>query len=208
MSRGRAWHAFRWCTRCAPGISVVLLVLLTLVASWRDPHLATKRKDSSGDAGPWAQGHKHAAGIKHDHGYEYAMSASISYARQLFAYYSVFVHVMALVFPIRACWAVWHVNKGLRRVKPVRRPKRAANRARAASKVLYEGSLSTSCSFRSASESPPSEHDAEHEFRSGMAVVHAILLPNYCEDIDNLRETLEVLACHAQAVQSYDVSCP
>lgn len=36
-------------------------------------------------------------------------------------------------------------------------------------------------------------------------VVHAILLPNYKEDIDTLRETLEVLASHAQARTSYDV---
>jgi hypothetical protein len=38
-------------------------------------------------------------------------------------------------------------------------------------------------------------------------VLHAIILPNYKEDIDTLRETLDVLACHSQAASSYDLSC-
>jgi len=37
-------------------------------------------------------------------------------------------------------------------------------------------------------------------------VVHAIIIPNYKEEIDTLRETLDVLASHPQARYSYDVS--
>jgi hypothetical protein len=36
-------------------------------------------------------------------------------------------------------------------------------------------------------------------------VVHAIIIPNYKEDSDGLRETLDVLASHPQACASYDV---
>jgi hypothetical protein len=36
--------------------------------------------------------------------------------------------------------------------------------------------------------------------------IHAILIPNYKEDIEVLRETLEVLASHPQARAQYDVS--
>lgn len=39
-------------------------------------------------------------------------------------------------------------------------------------------------------------------------VVHAIIIPNYKEDVDGLRETLGVLASHPQARVSYDVSSP
>jgi hypothetical protein len=39
-------------------------------------------------------------------------------------------------------------------------------------------------------------------------VIHAIIVPNYKEDVDGLRETLDVLASHPQARMSYDVSIP
>jgi hypothetical protein len=37
-------------------------------------------------------------------------------------------------------------------------------------------------------------------------ILHAILIPNYKEDIDGLRETLDVLASHPQSRSTYDVS--
>ena len=37
-------------------------------------------------------------------------------------------------------------------------------------------------------------------------VIHAIVIPNYKEEVDSLRETLDVLASHPQARDSYDVS--
>lgn len=39
-------------------------------------------------------------------------------------------------------------------------------------------------------------------------IIHAILIPNYKEELDGLRETLDVLASHPQARSSYDVSIP
>lgn len=38
------------------------------------------------------------------------------------------------------------------------------------------------------------------------SVVHAIIVPNYKEEMDTLRETLEVLASHPQAREVYDVN--
>lgn len=44
---------------------------------------------------------------------------------------------------------------------------------------------------------------------SPCSIIHAIIIPNYKEELDTLRETLEVLASHPQAHYSYDVSsCP
>lgn len=39
-------------------------------------------------------------------------------------------------------------------------------------------------------------------------IIHAILIPNYKEELDGLRETLDVLACHPQARYQYDVRNP
>lgn len=39
----------------------------------------------------------------------------------------------------------------------------------------------------------------------GHQVVHAIVVPNYKEEVDTLRETLDVLASHPQARDSYDI---
>jgi hypothetical protein len=37
------------------------------------------------------------------------------------------------------------------------------------------------------------------------SIIHAIILPNYMEDIETLRETLEVLASHRKAKLQYEV---
>jgi len=37
------------------------------------------------------------------------------------------------------------------------------------------------------------------------SIIHAIILPNYMEDIGTLRETLEVLASHRKAKLQYEV---
>jgi hypothetical protein len=46
-----------------------------------------------------------------------------------------------------------------------------------------------------------SEDDAE-------LVIHTIIIPNYKEDVDILKETLDVLASHPQAKYTYDASWP
>jgi hypothetical protein len=40
------------------------------------------------------------------------------------------------------------------------------------------------------------------------SVIHAIIVPNYKEELDTLRETLGVLGCHPQARTSYEVFSP
>ena len=45
--------------------------------------------------------------------------------------------------------------------------------------------------------------DSEYEDE---LLVHTIILPNYKEEMDTLRETLEVLASHQLARSSYEVS--
>jgi hypothetical protein len=47
--------------------------------------------------------------------------------------------------------------------------------------------------------------DAKFRVKDG-AVVHAIVIPNYKEEMQTLRETLLVLSSHSEAQSSYDVS--
>ena len=46
---------------------------------------------------------------------------------------------------------------------------------------------------------------SESEEPTATNVIHAIIIPNYKEEIDTLRESLEVLACHPHAAITYDV---
>ncbi|RFU24815.1 hypothetical protein B7463_g11527, partial [Scytalidium lignicola] len=47
--------------------------------------------------------------------------------------------------------------------------------------------------------------ETELEYGNELNVIHAVLIPNYKEDINGLRETLDVLACHPQAPYQYDI---
>ena len=75
----------------------------------------------------------------------------------------------------------------------------SSSKSRKGSEVGYEESVSSDSSDSMAlSTLNDDEWDEE-------PLVHAIILPNYKEDLDTLRETLDVLACHPQASSSYEV---
>ncbi|KAG5754456.1 hypothetical protein H9Q70_002907 [Fusarium xylarioides] len=69
--------------------------------------------------------------------------------------------------------------------------------------------ISNSNSPASSTTSEAGDYDPEY-YTDGVPgaydnVVHVIIIPNYKEDVDTLRETLDVLASHPQAHYSYDV---
>jgi len=105
--------------------------------------------------------------------------------------YTTFVHFLGLLFPLRASWALWTLTKRL---------KGALYRQQASTK-RYPNSYEES--FSSSSESEASFELNERFYPEKL--LHAIIIPNYKEDIDTLRETLEVLADHPQASAEYDV---
>jgi hypothetical protein len=126
----------------------------------------------------------------------------------IFASYSFFIHFLVTMFPFRACWAVWDITRSLKHVlrsKKLREP--------CPKRKLSTHSLS---SAETVTASRPSVASSDTEdFDSGYFAdvepevtqqFHAILIPNYNEDLDVLRETLDVLACHPQARAEYDVS--
>jgi hypothetical protein len=109
-------------------------------------------------------------------------------SQHVFVFYTTFVHFLAFLFPFRLCWGVWSLTRSLKKVTnrpdihPLRRPS-------------YDSELdgAKNCYV----EAVPLDSSNE--------VLHAIIVPNYKEDLDTLRETLDVLACHPQASSNYEV---
>ncbi|OAA73165.1 hypothetical protein ISF_00066 [Cordyceps fumosorosea ARSEF 2679] len=188
---------FAWFSRRVGGLSLIALLILTY---WVLSHEYTAARrliaPDSSDKTP-ASRFSYGAGIW-------------SYA---FAYYSLFVHFLVFIAPIRACMAVCDITACLRkdaRLHAIRdykmhRPRRESQTSISSSETLTTERLSISAS----SVEPMSDIElssmSESEEPTADSVIHAIIIPNYKEEIDTLRESLEVLACHPHAAMTYDV---
>ena len=127
-----------------------------------------------------------------------------------FAYYSLLIHVLVLVFPLRACCAVDGLTHGVKAVvsnKSLQRLKYSQPRRLSFISLACDETLicQVSATSSEAGDSEMRYSITEIELDQDK-VIHAIIIPNYKEDIDGLRETLEVLASHPQARSVYDVS--
>lgn len=128
----------------------------------------------------------------------------------IFAYYCLLIHVLVAAFPLRSCYAVVDMTRTLRKSahsKALQNLK-FAHRRRGSSTSLSSSETLTS-SHGSSASSEAGDLDAElYTDADGEPdrIVHAIVIPNYKEELDTLRETLDVLGCHPQARNSYDVS--
>jgi hypothetical protein len=122
----------------------------------------------------------------------------------IFAFYSLIVHGCVVMFQLRACWAVVETTKGLRN---------AAHQVPWVTSRLHQSwepssespeisEVASSRSSRSSVDGWTSGTDSEDDLE---LVTHAIIIPNYKEDIDVLMETLDILASHPQARYAYDV---
>jgi hypothetical protein len=110
---------------------------------------------------------------------------TITHSQFAFTCYAVFVHDAALIFPFRLCWSTASLTRNLR-------------------KALKQHTLPQHRSYHSAKTecrhdlNGPILNELESK-ASGEDILHAIIFPNYKEDIDTLREALDILACHPQA---------
>jgi hypothetical protein len=100
-------------------------------------------------------------------------------AQTLFVGYSILLHVLALLFPLRLCASAYAATQGVRKAHG------------SARKTLSTDLL---------------ELDLQHDTHNKAAsVTMAIILPSYKEDIEILESSLRVLASHRLARSSYDV---
>ncbi len=133
----------------------------------------------------------------------------------IFAYYCLFIHFLVFMFPMRSCYAMLDLTRSLEkfaRSKSLQNFKLAHRRRGSSTSLSSSETLTSSRDGSAPSSSSTSEAgDVEPEFYSdgdsdGHRVIHAIIIPNYKEEVDTLRETLDVLASHPQARDTYDVS--
>jgi hypothetical protein len=131
---------------------------------------------------------------------------------KIFSYYCLLIHLLVFLFPLRSCWAVFTITRALRkaaRTRALRDIKFAHSRRGSSTSLSSSETLTSSRDVSSASSSEAGDLDLETYADGDIApdrVIHAIIIPNYKEENDTLRETLEVLASHPQARNSYDVS--
>ncbi|KAI0896904.1 glycosyl transferase family group 2-domain-containing protein [Annulohypoxylon nitens] len=132
----------------------------------------------------------------------------------LFAWYSLLIHILVFAFPMRSCYAIFDITRSLTKAARGRslRDFKLSHRRRGSSTSLSSSETLTSSKEDSLPSSTTSSEigDIEPEFYTdgdveSDRIVHAIVIPNYKEEVDSLRETLDVLASHPQARDSYDI---
>lgn len=196
---------FGWCTRRVGGLSMVALIILSY---WVVSNESTLER--------------------HGYKFEHAESQTASYTSTsttgagiwtyIFAYYTLLVHLAIFIFPIRACYALLDISRSLIRTNTRRSLKDYKSQAlrRRGSYASVSSSETLISENHGASTTASSEiGDSEIEMYTDCtevstsdSIIHAIVIPNYKEEIDSLKETLEVLASHPQAQSCYDVSTP
>lgn len=190
-----------WCSRRVGGLSLLALIFL---CSWvLLNEIRSTRRDTTEYTG--ASSHQ----FRFKKGRRESRAEAISPI--IFAYYSLFIHVLVTIFPFRACWGIWDVTRNL---KKVARSSSKELKAFKTGRKLSSSSLSSAETLTSSSPSSSKTSDTD-DFDSGYYAdidpdircpIHTLLIPNYKEDIDVLRETLDVLASHPRARCQYDVS--
>ncbi|EGY21734.1 hypothetical protein VD0002_g6205 [Verticillium dahliae] len=190
---------FAWCSRRAGGLAMIALLALSYWVISRASaasHLA------------------YAHNFRHP-GPQPAKGPTSFFAKDwptiVFAYYCLFIHFLVFAFPFRSCYAVISMTWNLKKTALNKRLRdfKFAHRRRGSSSSLSSSETLTSYYACSSITSQPGDPQVEaYSESSDYAVdhvIHAIIIPNYKEEVDTLRETLDVLASHPQAVNSYDI---
>ena len=184
-----------WCSRRVGGLSLIAVLFLCY---WVLSSEIKTPKDYGRHSGKLS-GHSYRNGD--------GTPRAVGTLTALFAYYSLLIHILVVVFPIRACYAIWDISRSLRRMGRVKKWKEIESLRLSSYSLSSAETLTPSHPYLSSSEAGDFDSgylaDSEVEQNND---IHAILIPNYKEDIQVLRETLDVLACHPQARSQYDVS--
>jgi hypothetical protein len=198
-----------WCSRRVGGLSLLLLLFLCcwIISGDLSENRARLR---------WTQ--KLPGDIPSEEGNREA--THFPKTTIFFACYSLLIHTLVAIFPFRACWATFDITHSLRRIARLKKYKNSKHRR--SSSDSSNSSNSSASQFSTADTLTPTRSvmssassDAGAEIDCGYVAdvekdssknIHAILIPNYKEEIDVLEETLRVLASHPTARAQYDVS--
>jgi len=131
---------------------------------------------------------------------------------EIFSYYCLLIHLLVLIFPLRACWAIYTMTRRLHKARNDKTLEDVGLYHQRRTSFSSLSSIDTlCCSIHGGSNSNGNGDSLDTDYTEpdfSDRVIHAIIIPNYNEDIDTLRETLEVLASHPHASTAYDVSFP
>lgn len=189
-----------WCSRRVGGLSLLALIALCYWVIYKEYGAARQLSPQNTPSENTAtQKTSYGAGI-----WTY-----------VFAYYCLFIHLLVFIAPVRACKAVWDITESLRRearalairdYKQQNVQRRNSQSSISSAETLTSDNTASLTSTSEATSDTEVEEFAAVDQSSPADVVHAIVIPNYKEEVDTLRETLEVLASHPMAATSYDVS--
>lgn len=173
-----------WLSRCLPGFSIIALTA-TLVFAFSDLLKSALWKSlfPPSEGTPW-EGPWKGLGI----------------AQSVFVVYNIFVHTQMFAFTLRLGWSFTNMIKQTRHAIQ-RRPSDVP-----IAPIDHRDSVDTDYSLWSSSDISVAKPVtvAQGKFRTP-ELVHAIILPNYCEDLHTLETTLRVLASHPRAKTQYEV---
>ena len=117
----------------------------------------------------------------------------LNIAQIVFVIYNVFVHVQMCAFTLRLGWSFTNMIKQTRLA--IQRRTLEDPVAPTGHRVPFDNS-----------EISIAKYVSEHEEGAQIPeLIHAIVLPNYCEDLHTLETTLKVLASHPRARSQYEV---
>ncbi|RAL04665.1 glycosyltransferase family 2 protein [Aspergillus ibericus CBS 121593] len=169
----------RWSSRCLPGFSILILVSLLFLAF--SDHLGWDLWRR------WTPARPRKPDPDLPHG--------LNLAQLVFAIYTVVIHLNMFTFTIRLLWSLFWVTRKTQQVFQRR-------------SILIEGA-----STLDLTNNPLLDLSDMHSPLAGESIpktqtdelVHAIIVPNYREDVDTLRTTLSVLASHPNARSHYEI---
>lgn len=198
---------FTWVTRRAPGLAMVSVVVLAY-------YVITREAAASGFTLTRAEGDSLSRPAR------ITFTTPTSYDgggiwTLVFAYYCLTIHVLVSSFPLRSMWSIFDISRCLERTarsKSLKDYKLSHRRRGSFTSLSSSETLTSSKELPSPSSTASSEAgDTETEYvpdaeTGADRVIHAIIIPNYKEEMDTLRETLDVMASHPLARDTYDVS--
>ncbi|KAM0437718.1 hypothetical protein ACHAPT_002083 [Fusarium lateritium] len=191
---------FTWCAQRAGGLSMIVLIALC--------YWVISRESST-------EHHRYKYEQPNNQGTYYSSTSTTGAGiwTYIFSYYCLLIHVLVCVFPLRACWTVWTLTQSLKRAAQSHSLldlKKLASRRDSYTSVSSSETLISSHNGGCSSTTSEAGDIGPELYTDGVSgagdnVIHAIIIPNYKEEPDTLKETLEVLASHPQAQDSYDV---
>lgn len=183
-----------WVTRCLPGLSIIGLVML-LLGAFTDVFESSLWKGLY----PPATGETDQDGIW----------SGLSIAQSIFVVYAVLVHCHVFGFTLRLAFSIFRAT-GKTKVALERRfwsaPHSAAPSENGEFGEEQQPMSPISVSSADSLIAKPAQADVLVNELPEEEIVHAIILPNYGEDLHTLETTLKVLASHPRAKTQYEVS--